>query len=118
MAFRNHKAQFFLMAAAIQCIAVRAFSRTSGRVLSNPNVQKMVANRMTVNRLLTSSTGASTITQLNGVKSTDQTLDELDAALESILSGVSASADIAEAPAKRGKGHTVPSQFVEKVGLC
>ena len=139
MRYTNNKAaaQLFLMTTALQCIAVRTFSRVctsscSRRVISGSSSSSSSNRRL---RFLSTSASAisssvSTSTTQLGVKSKDQSLEDLDAALESILSGVATVADdsevitaAADAAPRRTEVKTrekvrvssVPAQYVEKV---
>ena len=135
MRYTNNKAaaQLFLMTTALQCIAVRTFSRVctsscSRRVISGSSSNRRLRFLSTSASAISSSVSTST-TQL-GVKSKDQSLEDLDAALESILSGVATVADdsevitaAADAAPRRTEVKTrekvrvssVPAQYVEKV---
>ena len=129
MRFDNSKAQLFIMASALQCLATRAFSRVSSggarvRLVRGANAMNEANFLKCYNaaRLLSTVPDSTrTTTELN-VKSADETLDELDAALENILSGVT-EADAKASSKSDGKKakvvvkKSVPSNFVEEVGV-
>lgn len=129
MRFDNSKAQLFIMASALQCLATRAFSRVSSggarvRLVRGANAMNEANFLKCYNaaRLLSTVPDSTrTTTELN-VKSADETLDELDAALENILSGVT-EADAKASSKSDGKKakvvvkKSVPSNFVEEEGF-
>ena len=136
MRYTNNKAaaQLFLMTTALQCIAVRTFSRVctsscSRRVISVSGSSNRRLRFLSTSASAISSSVSTSTTQL-GVKSKDQSLEDLDAALESILSGVATVADDSEvitaaagaAPRRtevktreKVRVSSVPAQYVEKV---